>query len=137
MTNTFTKNILPELHNKFLWFFIFTLFLTFSLSYGETLKTLEVGKSGQSAPYSFKTSDYSQEGFDVAIAKRNANDKKLSTEWIASQQLDSTDTRGRDNFGIERSDVTISPNYSIASEFSIPVSTMEAYFIIDAKCGID
>ena len=82
---------------------------------------LRVGTSGDYAPFSLRNPAGRRDGFDVALARAYARDRRLVIRWVSLRwaTLDGDFADGR--FDVVMSGMTVRPERSAAGRFSLPV----------------
>jgi cyclohexadienyl dehydratase len=98
----------------------------------EPARVLRVGSSGDYAPFSSVSPDDPErlEGFDLAVARRFAEQRGLSLEVVrfAWPGLEADLAAGR--FDVAMSGVTIRPERSVAGRFTVPVARSGAMALV-------
>jgi cyclohexadienyl dehydratase len=92
--------------------------------------TLRVGTSGDYAPFSFTESDESLAGFDVAVARRFAEDEDLELELVRFSWPGLLADLRANRFDVAMGGVTVTPERSVAGRFSAPVATSGAMALV-------
>jgi len=90
---------------------------------------LRVGSSGDYAPFSVRT-DSGLSGFDVALARRYAEDRGLDPQWVPFRWPDLVSALAEHRFDLAASGVTVRRERSLAGRFSVPVATSGALVLV-------
>ena len=96
----------------------------------ETSSALRVGTSGDYAPFSFTEADESLAGFDVAVARRFAEDEDLELELVRFSWPGLLADLRANRFDVAMGGITIGPERSAAGRFSVPVATSGAMALV-------
>lgn len=107
-------------------------FTVFLIAAAQPSRVLRVGTSGDYAPFSAVSPDSPDrpEGFDLAVARRFAEDRGLELELVrfAWPELETDLAAGR--FDVAMSGVTVRPERSVVGRFTVPVAWSGALVLV-------
>ncbi len=107
-------------------------FTVFLIAAAQPSRVLRVGTSGDYAPFSAVSPDSPDrpEGFDLAVARRFAEDRGLELELVrfAWPELETDLAAGR--FDVAMSGVTVRPERSVVGRFTVPVAWSGALALV-------
>lgn len=99
--------------------------------------TLRVGTSGDYAPFSSLDADGERSGFDVALARAYARDRKLEIEWVPFRWPALAEDFASGRFDVVMGGITVRPERSAAGRFSLPVARSGAVVLVPESSGLD